>query len=249
MQCTDLSKGVVITSWNWQFSRDGVEIWCSSEQNPIAVINEPGIYDVTLTIRNNGGEASLTKEKYVTVGEGNSVYIYPGWNHVSVPVELANGFNTMADIFAGIETGAWPYSVYGWDEENWIEVPDSDKDWVEVPDSYIVKPLDLVRINSAEQNVTESIFVFATKQGTYETVLYPGWNGIGISAWHPTLAKDALVSLGDKWDRVIGYDAQRQVWEEPIYRTVNAGEKYMHPGMGYLILMHEEAIFQNGVKS
>ena len=239
IQCTDKSnKNVVITSWYWEFIRDGILVWCSSEQNPIATINEPGIYDVKLTIGNNGGEASLTKEKYVVVGEGNSVIVYPGWNHVAVPVELANGFNTMADVFAGIQTGAWPYSIYSQEIQ----------DWSEVEDDYIVKPLELVRVNSAEPGPVESTFVFATLQGTYWAPLQPGWNGIGISAWQPIIASVALASLEDKWDRVIGYDASLQVWEEPIYRTINADVKYMHPGMGYLILMDEEAVFTNGVK-
>ena len=238
MQCTDLSKGVVITSWDWEFIRDGIVVWCSSERNPIAVISEPGIYDVRLTIRNNGGEVSLTKERYVVVGEGVSVLIYPGWNHVSVPVELANGFNTMADIFAGIRTGAWPYSIYSWEKQ----------DWVEVPDNYIVTPLELARVNSAEPDVVEAIFVFATKEGTYQTTLEPGWNGIGISAWQPIKASKALASIEGKWDRVIGYDPVRQIWEEPIYSTINADELYLHPGMGYLILMDEEANFTSGVK-
>jgi PKD repeat protein len=238
MQCTDLSRGVVITSWDWEFIRDGVVVWCSSERNPIAVISEPGIYDVRLTIRNNGGEASLTKERYVVVGEGVSVLIYPGWNHVSVPVELANGFNTMADIFAGIQTGAWPYSIYSWENQ----------DWLEVPDNYIVTPLELARVNSAEPDVVEAIFVFATKEGTYQTTLEPGWNGIGISAWQPIIASKALASIEGKWDRVIGYDPVRQIWEEPIYSTINADERYMHPGMGYIILMDEEANFTSGVK-
>jgi len=239
IQCTDLSnKDVVITSWYWEFIRDGVLVWCSSEQNPIATINEPGIYDVRLTIGNNGGEASLTKERYVVVGEGNSVIVYPGWNHVAVPVELANGFNTMADVFTGIQTGAWPYSIYSWERQ----------DWFEVADDYIVRPLELVRVNSAEPGPVESTFVFATREGTYQTLLQEGWNGIGISAWQPIIANVALASLGDKWDRVIGYDASLQVWEEPIYRTINADVRYMHPGMGYIILMDEEAIFTNGVK-
>ncbi|MDR2855540.1 MAG: PKD domain-containing protein [Methanomicrobiales archaeon] len=238
MQCTDLSQGVVITSWDWEFIRDGVVVWCSSEQNPIAVISEPGIYDVRLTIRNNGGEASLTKKRYVVIGEGNSVLIYPGWNHVSVPVELANGFNTMADVFAGIQTGAWPYSVYSWERQ----------DWMEVPDNYIVTPLELVRVNSAEPGVIEGTFVFATREGNYQTTLLPGWNGIGISAWQPIIASEALASIEGKWDRAIGYDPVRQVWEDPIYSAINADKRYMHPAMGYLILMDEEASFTSGVK-
>jgi hypothetical protein len=251
LQCKPIIKNpnVVITSWFWQFIKDGVEVWCSSEKAPFVKINEPGIYDVKLTVGNNGGTLEcdgsdpachLYKPRYVTIGEGNYVLIYPGWNHVSVPVELANGFNTMANIFAGIPTGAWPYSIYDWKLQNWGEVKDD----------YIVKPLELVRINSVAEpgpNVTTT-FVFATLEGSYETLLHKGWNGIGISAWQPTLASDALKSIEGKWDRVIGYDAELQVWEEPIYSKIDANTRFMHPGMGYLILMDEDATFTNSVK-
>jgi hypothetical protein len=242
IKCTDRSnEDVKIEYWKWQFlDKDGVEVWSSwgsSEQTSTARIGTQGVYDVVLTIGNNGGEASLRKEKYVIVGEGTFAIIYPGWNHVSVPVALADGYNTMADIFIGIPTGAWPYSVYNWNIQ----------DWGEVNDNYIVKPLELVRINSVAEPSAEATFVFAAMEGAYENSLREGWNGIGISAWQPVKASEALESLGDKWDRVIGYDAKEQKWENPIYRTVNADD-LMHPGMGYLILMDEDAVFKNSVK-
>jgi PKD repeat protein len=245
LQCKPIIKNenLVVTTWSWQFNRDGIERecspgddWCSSEKEPYLKINVPGTYDVKLTIGNNGGKASKMKPEHFIVGEGNNVKIYPGWNHVSVPVELVDGFNTMKDIFAGIPTGSWPYSVYNWETQ----------DWGEVADNYIVRPLELVRVNSiAEGNTT---FVFPSKEGTYDTFLQKGWNGIGISAWQPIIASKALESLGENWDRVIGYDARNQVWEEPIYRTTNADHEYMHPGMGYLIYMNADVLFKNGVK-
>ena len=79
-------------------------------------------------------------------------------------------------------------------------------------------------------------------------MLKPGWNGIGISAWQPIIANKVLASIEGKWDRIIGYDPVLQIWEDPIYHRINADERYLHPGMGYLILMDEEANFTNSVK-
>ena len=65
---TDASIGTVV-SWLWTF--DGATPSTSTEQNPTGITyNNPGDYDVTLTITGpNGNIETLTKENYIHVAE------------------------------------------------------------------------------------------------------------------------------------------------------------------------------------
>ena len=65
VQFTDISTGSP-DSWTWTFGDDGV----SSEQNPIHVFTQPGIYSVQLTVANNVGNSTEVKEGYITVNQG-----------------------------------------------------------------------------------------------------------------------------------------------------------------------------------
>ncbi|MDZ7775610.1 MAG: PKD domain-containing protein [Bacteroidales bacterium] len=63
---TDLSSGDPET-WEWTF--EGGDPATYSGQNPPAVTyNEAGTYDVTLTVSNEIGTNSLTREDYINVG-------------------------------------------------------------------------------------------------------------------------------------------------------------------------------------
>ena len=66
---TDLTWGANLTNWEWQF--EGGTPSSSNEQNPTGIYyNEPGNYDVTLTVTNADGQSeSITKHAYITVAE------------------------------------------------------------------------------------------------------------------------------------------------------------------------------------
>ena len=59
---TDKSSGI-ITSWKWDFG-DGTS---STEQNPYHTYWSDGIYTVTLTVSNDYGSSSATKNRYITI--------------------------------------------------------------------------------------------------------------------------------------------------------------------------------------
>jgi PKD repeat protein len=61
---TDQSTGTP-TSWLWDFG-DGMN---STEQNPERVYSAAGDYTVTLTVSNEAGSDTVTKESYIKVGE------------------------------------------------------------------------------------------------------------------------------------------------------------------------------------
>lgn len=62
VQFTDTSDGHP-TKWLWKFGDGGY----SSEQNPYFLYKEPGIYTVTLSVYNNAGSDTVTKENLITV--------------------------------------------------------------------------------------------------------------------------------------------------------------------------------------
>lgn len=62
VQFSDTSTGEGITSWTWNFGDGG----SSTDQNPAYVYQNAGIYDVTLTVANAGGQDSETKQVSVT---------------------------------------------------------------------------------------------------------------------------------------------------------------------------------------
>ena len=67
VEFTDESWGNIV-SWNWSF--EGATPSSSSEQNPSVKYNNPGTFDVTLTVSNaDGDEEAVTKRSYINVAE------------------------------------------------------------------------------------------------------------------------------------------------------------------------------------
>jgi len=67
VQFTDLSTGPNITSWEWIF-QGGTPATFSGQNPPPIYYNEPGIFDVTLTVTNEFGTSTAFKPQYITVG-------------------------------------------------------------------------------------------------------------------------------------------------------------------------------------
>jgi len=70
VQFTDLSENCP-ASWTWEFTPNTVSFVAGTNlhsQNPLVSFNQPGPYDVKLTVTNTVGSASLTKEDYIVNG-------------------------------------------------------------------------------------------------------------------------------------------------------------------------------------
>jgi PKD repeat protein len=66
---TDLSTGNPAT-WEWDFENDGnID---DTSQNPVHAYTIPGIYTVSLTVRNAGGSDAEVKLGYITVRESDA---------------------------------------------------------------------------------------------------------------------------------------------------------------------------------
>ncbi len=70
VQFTDLSENCP-NAWTWEFSPNTVSFVGGTNlhsQNPLVSFNQPGTYDVTLTVNNPVGNNVLTKEDYIING-------------------------------------------------------------------------------------------------------------------------------------------------------------------------------------
>src|SRR5687767_1686681 len=50
-------------SWNWDFGNGQL----SNVQNPVVVFSQPGVYSVTLVVKNASGTHGVTKTNYIRV--------------------------------------------------------------------------------------------------------------------------------------------------------------------------------------
>jgi hypothetical protein len=64
VQFTDNSSGI-ITAWDWQFP--GGNPSTSNEQNPLITYENPGVFDVSLTISNEQNTQTITNNDFLTV--------------------------------------------------------------------------------------------------------------------------------------------------------------------------------------
>lgn len=75
-------------------------------------------------------------------------------------------------------------------------------------------------------------------------MLARGWNAVGFTDTEPATARDTLLSLGDMWTQVIGYNAGMQQYETSIIRGGSgnhADTQEMLPTKGYWVYLRGES--------
>ena len=72
-----------ISSYEWTF--EGGTPSSSTEQNPSVVYNESGFFSTTLTVTNNVGSSSLTREAYVNISDDNANMTGPYFQNFESP--------------------------------------------------------------------------------------------------------------------------------------------------------------------
>jgi len=160
-----------------------------------------------------------------------AISLKTGWNFVSTPKRLAHGANTLA-IFDAVDTAAHSIQFYDGLEQKWKRVNPTDP----------FRPLDAVWVY-ANKTCTVPL-TFATSGYELPPVkdLGKGWNAIGFTDVAPEPARSTLLSLGNHWTTLIGFDADAQKYEESIIRSASGRhgeERTMHSTMGYWIYMTE----------
>jgi PKD repeat protein len=243
VQFTDISIGTP-SSWAWNFG-DG---YTSTDQNPSHTYANPGTYSVSLTVTGPSGSSSTTKNGYISVSAGpttgpttvpttpippvsNKMTLKTGWNFVSTPKTLADGYSNASVVFDGVNTAG--HSIYLYDANSGL--------WQTLTANSQVRPLDGIWIYSAatkEITLTYKNDPLATPP---TKAVYTGWNAIGFSDVTPLAAKDTLNSVQAQWTTVIGFDSASQLYETSIIKGSTSGSHAettpMYPMKGYWVYM------------
>jgi len=98
-----------ITDWEWDFESDGVVD--STEQNPIHLYNQDGVYTVTLTVYEGDGDSDTeTKADYVTVTDDDES---PTVDFIATPTSgvepLQVSFTDTSSSYDGIVGWTWDF--------------------------------------------------------------------------------------------------------------------------------------------
>ncbi|MDD3857014.1 MAG: hypothetical protein PHP43_03085, partial [Methanoculleus sp.] len=104
------------------------------------------------------------------------------------------------------------------------------------------RPLDGVWVYSNEACTVPLTFAPGGPELPPAKELGKGWNAIGFSDTEPTSAASTLLSLGNHWATLIGYDAENQEYGVSIIRGASGNhgdERTMEPMQGYWVYMTE----------
>ena len=227
---TDNSTGP-IDGWIWNFG-DGTT---SNDENPSHGYTTNGVFEVTLTVHHESVEITNTAGKFIYIRPDSvsGVPIWEGWNFVSTPRKLAEGNNTLCDVFKDVDSGGRNVFYYN------ATLPEPY--WEIVDQDYVIKPLDGIWIYSTRVGpfvpfIYDTNFASSTPRIKH---LYPGWNSIGMGSVYPMETMSYLAPLDDKWEMLLEFDSSLQLYFPPQIQGIQTGN--MDVGKGYWIYMNEEA--------
>lgn len=155
-----------------------------------------------------------------------------GWNFVSVPRPLAPGSDTAA-IFASVDTA--DHSVLRYDTASGA--------WSALKADDPIRPLEGYWIYSVRNTAVPLTLSTTSPQAPPERALKAGWSAIGFSDTKPAAARDALLSLRDRWATLIGFDGENQQYETSVIRGGSGDHsdtREMLPTRGYWLYMTED---------
>ncbi|OPY41600.1 MAG: hypothetical protein A4E42_01763 [Methanoregulaceae archaeon PtaU1.Bin222] len=112
--------------------------------------------------------------------------------------------------------------------------------WTQLRYGDTVNLLDGIWIYSADSRYVSLMYSSVTSPSPSGKPLYTGWNSIGFASAQPVAAREALSSLLDHWDQVIGYDSSLQFYEVSIVRNGSGSHSDanpVYPFRGYWIRM------------
>ena len=153
-----------------------------------------------------------------------------GWNFVSTPKRLMDGSDTFETIYGNVDTAGHSILLYD----------GLTQEWTAVTSNETFKPLDGVWVYANETCTVPLTFAPAGPETPPTKNLGEGWNAIGFTDTVPESAASTLLSLGDHWTTLIGFDAESQEYEVSIIRGAtgrHGEERTMEPMQGYWVYM------------
>lgn len=96
---TDISWRAEVLNWQWDFP--GGTPSTSNSSAPVVQYNTPGIYDVTLTVSNNAGSSTITRQGVIVVSESVAPTMIPFTEDFESVVQIPSGYQWMVENAAG----------------------------------------------------------------------------------------------------------------------------------------------------
>jgi len=227
---TDTSTGSP-TAWNWSFG-DGSTV-NATIRHPVHTYSTPGNYTVSLNVTNAGGSNTTVRTTCIQVDPqigDYSIILRSGWNFISTPRKLMPG-NDTASIFFQVDTAGHSVLSYNASEQRWHSMLADEK----------VRSLEGIWIYSNSTTRINLFFDTNPMQTPPTKTLSAGWNAIGYSDTTPVPARDALISVQNKWAILIGFNQIQQKYETSIIRSatdpLHGDQQNMYPGKGYWLYM------------
>lgn len=190
----------------------------TSNKQKVGSIDEIVLDGVPIIVEPPTGDATISLEE--------------GWNFVSTPKRLADGKNTFAIFFDAVDTAGHSIQYYDGLEQKWKPMASTES----------FQPLDGVWIYADEACTVPLTFAPSGPNLPPTKNLGKGWNAIGFTDTEPTSAASTLLSLGNHWTTLIGFDAEAQQYDVSIIRgdrNSHSDERTMQPMRGYWVYMTE----------
>jgi hypothetical protein len=162
-----------------------------------------------------------------------NISIEPGWNFISTPKSLLDGYDTTGEVFRGIDTAGRGVYVYDAGNSLWRIQNNEDK----------IEELTGIWLYSAQKGTIS--LRMNSSPSTYNVFLYAGWNALGCPGTSPVSARDAFFSIQEDWSQAIGFNASDQMYETSL---INGGSgshsdvNMLVPTKGYWVYVSESCI-------
>jgi DMSO/TMAO reductase YedYZ molybdopterin-dependent catalytic subunit len=189
----------------------------TSNKQKVGSIDEIVLTGVPIVVEPPTGDATISLEA--------------GWNFVSTPKRLTDDSTTFAIFFDAVDTADHSILIYDGLEQKWKDVASTDS----------FQPLDGVWVYANEACTVSLTFAPGEPELPPVKNLGRGWNAIGFSDLEPESAATTLLSLGEHWTTLIGFDAETQEYGVSIIRGASSDrhsdERTMQPMQGYWVYM------------
>ena len=171
-------------------------------------------------------ESTPGRDSYTTL------HLYEGWNYVSIPIWLEDGYDTAYSVFENADVS----SGLRWDA--------TQQTWVSLLGPYQLTPLEGFIIRAGSDQDVPLHF----KDEQYQTVptktLYEGWNMVGCWGFTGWSAHDTFISVDDAWTEATGYDNELHQSETTIINGgsgIYSDERIVYPKKAYWLWMDNSA--------
>jgi DNA-binding beta-propeller fold protein YncE len=187
-----------------------------------------GYNDNSITVSVTQGQNSNVNLSLVN--SSSSITLSPGWNFVSTPKALAQGYNT-GSIFTNVDMGT--RSAWMWDGSQ------SPPRWNTVQTDTPIQPLYGIWIYSVSPTVVNLKFD-PTNMNTPPTRSLPaGWNTIGFTGLTPSSARNTYLSVQPSWTTSMRFDPLTQSYQPTIFNGDTSESTILYPTVGYWLYMRD----------